>query len=90
MKDFFTRYQKSQRHQYFMPAIFGLLLGFAIVAQMTGTPVDLRSIQANVLEANTQKVVYDADLIMERSDSSITIRIGKAAQDVDTLTFSLL
>jgi hypothetical protein len=73
-----------------MPAIFGLLLGFAIVAQMTGTPIDLGSIQANVLEANTPKAVYNADLIMERSDTSITVRIGKDAQNVDTLSFSLL
>jgi hypothetical protein len=67
-----------------------VLFGFALVAQLTGTKIDLGAIQANVLEANTRKVVYDADLIMERSTTGITIRIGKNAENVDALTFSLL
>jgi hypothetical protein len=90
MKDFFSRYHESQGHPYIMPAIFGLLFGFVIVAQITGTDIHLGSIQANVLEANTMKIAYDADLIMERSEGSITIRIGKDAQDVEILNFSLL
>ncbi len=90
MKDFFTRYRESRKHHSIVPAIFGLMFGFAIVTQMTWSPIDLRSLRANVLEANTQKITYDADLIMERRDGTMAIRIGKDAESVETLNFSLL
>ena len=68
MKDFFTRYRESRKHHYIVPAIFGLMFGFAIVTQMTSTPIDFSTIQANVLEANKPKIAYDADLLMEHRD----------------------
>ncbi len=90
MKDFFTRYRESRKEHYIMPAILGVALSFGIVATYTGTTIDLGSIQANVLEANTPKLHYDADLIVERNGSILTLRIGKDAQNIDSLTFSLL
>ena len=90
MKDFFTRYRESRKHYYIVPGIFGLLFGFAIVAQMTWTSIDIRTLQANVLEANTPKILYNADFLMEKSWSTLTFRIGKDAEMVDFVSFSLL
>ncbi len=90
MKDFFSRYRETRKHYYILPAIFGIIFGFAIVVQVTGTKIDLKSLQANVLEANTQKVVYDADLIMESSTGTLSLRMGKSAQDIDTVSFSII
>ena len=90
MKDFFTRYRESRKHPYILPAIFGILFGFAIVAQITGTTIDLQSIQANVLEASSQKIQYNADLILERSSEKNILRIGKDATNVKSLSFSIV
>ena len=90
MKDFFTRYRESRHHPYILPGVFGLLFWFAIVAQMTGTPIDLGSLQANVVSSQNPKVLYDADLILERTAETITLRIGKDAQNVDTLYGTIL
>ena len=90
MKDFFTRYRETRKHYYILPGIFGLIFAFAIVAQVTGTKIDLKSLQANVLQANTQKIVYDADLIMESSTGILALRIGTSAQNIETLNFSII
>ncbi len=91
MKDFFTRYHETRKHHYILPAVFGVMFAFAIVAQITWTRIDLRSLQANVLEAGKQKIVYNADLIMEKTDAtSLSFRIGKSAENVEALTFSVL
>ena len=90
MKDFFTRYRETRKHYYILPGIFGLIFAFAIVAQVTGTKIDLKSLQANVLQANTQKIVYDADLIMESSTGILSLRIGTSAQNIETLNFSII
>jgi hypothetical protein len=50
MKDFFTRYRESHKNPIVLPAIFGLALSFAVVASMQGTPIDLKSISANVVD----------------------------------------
>lgn len=57
---------------------------------MTGTPIDLGSLQANVVSSQNPKVLYDADLILERTAETITLRIGKDAQNVDTLYGTIL
>lgn len=90
MKDFFARYHETRKHHYILPAVFGLMFAFAIVVQITGTQVDLHSLQANVLEAGKQKVVYNADLLMEHSGNTLSFRIGKSAENVETLSFSVL
>lgn len=90
MKDFFTRYRETRKHHYILPAVFGIMFAFAIVVQITNTQIDLRSLQANVLEAGTQKIVYEADFIMERMNGDLSFRIGKSAQNIETLSFSLL
>lgn len=90
MKDFFTRYRESRKHPYIIPGIFGLLFGFAIVAEMTGTPLDFRALQANVIASQEPTVTYEADLILERSGTDLLFRIGKDAQNVDTVYFTLL
>ncbi len=90
MKDFFTRYRESRKHHYIIPGVFGLVCGFAIVAQMTGTPIDFRALQANVIASQQPTVTYDADLILERSPTTLSLRIGKEAKNIGTLYFTLL
>lgn len=90
MKDFFTRYRESHKNPIVMPAIFGLALSFAVVASMQGTPIDLKSISANVVDWLDQKVTYPADLMMEHDGKSLKFILGKDAENMKSIHFSLL
>jgi hypothetical protein len=90
MKDFFARYREFHKNPVIMPAIFGLALGFAFVATLQGTPIDLKNISANVVSGLDQKTTYPADLMMERVGNTLSFRIGKDAENVKSLYFSLL
>jgi hypothetical protein len=90
MKDFFTRYRESHKNPVIVPAIFWLALSFAVVANMQGTPIDLKSISANVVSGLDKSVTYPADLIMERDGNTLKFIIWKDAENVESLHFSLL
>ncbi len=90
MKDFFTAYHRASVRKYTSSLIVALTLSVAIVGGLN--QMGPRSmLLANVLEAGSQaKVDYTADLMVERSGADISLRIGKDAYDVDTLTLTLL
>lgn len=90
MKDFFTRYRESHKNPVIVPAIFWLALSFAVVANMQGTPIDLKSISANVVSGLDKSVTYPADLIMERDGNTLTFIIWKDAENVKSIHFSIL
>jgi hypothetical protein len=90
MKDFFTRYRESHKNPVIVPAIFWLALSFAVVANMQGTNIDLKSISANVVSWLDQNVSYPADLIMEREGNTLKFIIWKDAEKVKSIHFSIL
>lgn len=84
--DFFDRYNRSRLNMYVFPAIFGIGIAFGMVSiSHTG---DMRGLMASVAEI--AQPVYDADIIMQRTDTGIEIILGKDADAVDTIEFRLL
>lgn len=48
-------------------------------------------ILANVLQAGSDEIVdYSADMIVERSGDTLSLRLGKDAYDVDLISLTLL
>lgn len=90
MKDFFTRYRESHKNPILIPAIFGLTLSFAVVANMRGTDIDLKSISANVVTGLEQETKYPADFVVEKNDDGLKFIIGKNAENVKSIHFSVL
>lgn len=90
MKDFFTRYRESHKNPIIVPAIFGLALSFAVVANLRGTPIDLKSISANVVNGIEQDTTYPADFIVEKDAENLKFIIGKNAENVKSIHFSVL
>lgn len=89
MKDFFTQYKTTHKHPIFLPAIFALALSFSVVGMMRD-PDLMRSISANVIEWMQQTPVYNADFLMEKVENDLIFRIGKNAENVKTLSFTLV
>ncbi len=90
MKDFFTRYRESRKNPVILPAFIALSLSFLLVANIEWTPINLKGISANVAGSLEQEVVYPADLILERNGNALDFVIGKNAENVKSLHFSLL
>lgn len=90
MKDFFTRYREFHKNPIVFPALFGLILSFAIVANMQGTPLNLKSISANVVAGIEQKPTYPAELMMKRDGNALHFTLGKDAESVRSIYFTLL
>lgn len=90
MKDFFARYREFHKNPVIVPALFGMALSFAIVANMQGTPIDLKSISANVVSGIEEQPSYPADLIMEQSGKVLSFTLGKNAENVKSIHFSVL
>ena len=91
-KDFFSRYRDSRKHQYIVPAIFALALSFTTAAALHGDlgSIRLDQLSASVVRGLAPEKKYDADLLIERSGRDIVIRMGKSAEQVDTLTVTLV
>lgn len=89
MKDFFSRYHASKTYQYLFSGILAFVFSISITGVLRDVP--LTALSANVLMApESVTPTYAADLLIERSGSSITVRMGKHAESVDSLSFSLL
>lgn len=84
--DFFDRYNRSRLNMYVFPAIFGIGIAFWVVSMShTG---DMRGLMASVAEI--AQPLYDADIVMTRTDTGFEILLGKDADAVSTLEFRLL
>lgn len=91
MKDFFTRYRQSQKNPIVLPAIFALLISISIVGTMKEwSNFSLGNISASVIEGVKNTPQYDADLLVERTGNDITLRIGKNAKNVESLSLAFL
>jgi hypothetical protein len=90
MKDFFTRYKDAHKNPVILPALFALGISFFTVAQMRGTPIDMKNLSANVTAGLEEKVDYGADLLMEETGGTLTFRVGQDAEMVKSLYFSVL
>ncbi len=90
-KDFFTEYRNSRKHHYIVPGILALTLSLSVVSSWHGDTIAMSGLSASVVRGLTWDAkVYDADLLIERRDRAIDIRIGKDAKKVDTLTLTLV
>ena len=90
MKDFFVAYHRAHLRIYLTSGIVALALSVSI-AWVINQAWPHGFLLANVIQAgSTEKVDYTADLIVERSGSSIALRLGKDAYDVDSLSLTLL
>jgi hypothetical protein len=84
--DFFSRYHRARMFQYILPGFFGAFIALGLVSMShTG---DMRGLMASVSQVATPN--YDADIVMERTESTIRIVLGKDAQAVDTISFRLM
>lgn len=89
MKDFFSRYRASKTYQYLFSGVLSLVFAMGLTGVIRDVPLGMLS--ANVLMApETVTPTYDADVLIERSGSTIIVRMGKNAEQVDSLSFSLL
>ncbi len=90
MKDFFSAYHTANIRKYITSGTLALTLSVGIVAGMQGVSPN-QYLLANVLRAGSEEVVnYTADLMVERAGDALSLRLGKDAYDVDTLSLSLL
>ena len=89
MKDFFSRYHASKTYQYLFSGVLAFVLSIGITGVLRDVP--LTALSANVLMApESVTPTYAADLLIERSGSSITVRMGKNAEQVENVSLSLL
>jgi hypothetical protein len=89
MKDFFTAYHKANIRKYTSSGVIALALSLSIVWLVNQGPQSM--ILANVLQAGSDEIVdYSADMIVERSGDTLSLRLGKDAYDVDLITLTLL
>ena len=90
MKDFFTAYKSANIRKYVSSTLIALTLSVTVVSALNQAgPRGL--LLANVLQAGSPEIVnYTADLMIERHDRTIDLRLGKEAYDVDGLSLTLL
>ncbi len=74
MKDFFSRYHASKIYQYLFSGVLAFVFSIGITGVLRDVP--LTALSANVLMApESATPTYAADLLIERSGSSITVRM---------------
>lgn len=88
MKDFFRSYRAAKIRSYTVPAVFALVLSIGIVG-LNGSG-NMGMIQANVLGGLHQDTPAHADLILDRTGGDISVSIGKNANQVDGVNFTIL
>lgn len=86
--DFFTSYRNNQLHKTFVSGWIAVFAAFSIVSVMHGD-VDMQWLMASV-ENITEAPRLDADIIMKRSNNSLSITFGANAKNVDQVEFTLL
>ncbi len=86
--DFFALYRSSQFRKYFLSGGIALVMAFSIVSVSHGD-VDMQGLMASV--ANVSEVPhFDADLILQRDWSNISLIFGANAKKVDKIDFTIL
>lgn len=84
--DFFARYRRARTFQYILPGFFGVFLALGLVSMShTG---DMRGLMASVAEVAQPQ--YDADIVMERTDTGVKFILGKDALEVGTISFRMM
>jgi hypothetical protein len=84
--NFFARYHRARMFQYVLPGFFGVFIAFGLVSMShTG---DMRGLMASVSEIAQPQ--YDADIVMERTDTSVKFILGKDALEVGTISFRIM
>ncbi len=91
MKDFFRSYRAAKIRSYTLPALFALVLSVGVVG--LNESGNMGMIQANVLGGLSQNISdtsTHADLMLDRTGGDITVTIGKNANLVDSINFTIL
>ncbi len=86
--DFFSLYRSSQIRKYCLSGGIAVFTAFSLVSFSHGD-IDMQGLMASVANVSDTKH-YDADLIMSRSGSILSLTFGTRASKVDQVAFTLL
>ena len=87
LRDFFRDYNRSKLRGLALSGVFAALLSVSFVMVIQG--VDTRGLMASVANvANPES--YDADIFLQDTNGGLDVMMGRQADAVDALTFTIL